>query len=206
MLSSKGFDLWADGYDKSVGLSDESDSYPFAGYKMVLGNIYASIMESGRKRVLDIGFGTGTLTAKLYAQGCEIFGQDFSQRMRDIAQEKMPDAKLYIGDFANGLVPELASHAYDHIVATYSLHHLNMEGKVAFINELYARLAPGGTLFIGDVAFETADVQAICRDAAGDEWDDDEIYINHDELLCFFPEMTFEKISFCAAILTLTKN
>ena len=46
----------------------------------------------------------------------------------------------------------------------------------------------------------------MCRDAAGDEWDDDEIYINHDELLRFFPDMTFEKISFCAAILTLTKN
>lgn len=31
MLSSQGFDLWADGYDASVGLSDEENSYPFAG-------------------------------------------------------------------------------------------------------------------------------------------------------------------------------
>lgn len=45
MLSSKGFDLWADGYDLSVGLSDEADSYPFAGYRRVLGTIYASVME-----------------------------------------------------------------------------------------------------------------------------------------------------------------
>lgn len=33
MLDNKGFDLWADGYDVAVGLSDESDTYPFAGYK-----------------------------------------------------------------------------------------------------------------------------------------------------------------------------
>ena len=27
MLNNTGFDLWADGYDKSVGLSDENDRY-----------------------------------------------------------------------------------------------------------------------------------------------------------------------------------
>ncbi len=31
MLNNTGFDLWADGYDKSVGLSDESDRYPLCG-------------------------------------------------------------------------------------------------------------------------------------------------------------------------------
>ena len=36
MLDNKGFDLWADGYDKAVGLSDENHTYPFAGYKEVL--------------------------------------------------------------------------------------------------------------------------------------------------------------------------
>ena len=28
MLDHKGFDLWADGYDKTVGLSEESNTYP----------------------------------------------------------------------------------------------------------------------------------------------------------------------------------
>ena len=32
MLNEQGFDLWADGYDRSVGLSEEDGSYPFAGY------------------------------------------------------------------------------------------------------------------------------------------------------------------------------
>lgn len=40
MLSSQGFDLWADGYDQSVGLTDEEGGYPFAGYKKLLNRIY----------------------------------------------------------------------------------------------------------------------------------------------------------------------
>lgn len=43
MLDHKGFDLWADGYDKTVGLSEESNTYPFAGYKNVLGTIYSGV-------------------------------------------------------------------------------------------------------------------------------------------------------------------
>ena len=31
MLDHPGFNLWADGYDRSVGLSDEGTTYPLAG-------------------------------------------------------------------------------------------------------------------------------------------------------------------------------
>ena len=94
MLDSKGFDIWADGYDKAVGISDEENTYPFAGYKEILGRIYKTIMEKPGATVLDIGFGTGTLTAKLYENGCNIYGQDFSSRMIELASAKMPDAHL----------------------------------------------------------------------------------------------------------------
>jgi len=30
MLDKHGFDLWAEGYDKSVNITDEKDDYPFA--------------------------------------------------------------------------------------------------------------------------------------------------------------------------------
>ena len=58
MLSSQGFDLWADDYDKTVDLSDEEDSYPFAGYKKILNAIYNRILQASCKEVLDVGFGT----------------------------------------------------------------------------------------------------------------------------------------------------
>ena len=99
MLDNKGFDLWADGYDRSVNISDEDNSYPFAGYKKVLAGIYDAIRKGQGKRVLDIGFGTGVLAGKLYENGYDITGIDFSERMIQIAQEKMPSARLIQHDF-----------------------------------------------------------------------------------------------------------
>ena len=59
MLDQRGFDLWANDYDKAVGISDEEKTYPFAGYKDVLGRIFQIIMKKQNAAVLDIGFGTG---------------------------------------------------------------------------------------------------------------------------------------------------
>ena len=136
MLNEQGFNLWADGYDRSVGLSDEGNTYPFAGYKRVLNAIYNAVLASGCQTVLDIGFGTGTLTQKLYEHGCTVYGQDFSQRMIELAKVKMPKAELYQGDFTKGLVETLKQNRYDAIVATYSLHHLTDAQKVVFIENL----------------------------------------------------------------------
>ena len=156
MLDSKGFDLWADGYDKSVGLSDDDDTYPFAGYKQILNEIYNRVLMNKGNAVLDIGFGTGALTTRLYGQGCRIWGQDFSQRMIELAKDKMPQAKLYQGDFSQGLAEELKQNRYDAIIATYSLHHLTDGQKVNLIKSLLPLLNDGGCIYIGDVALKPA--------------------------------------------------
>ena len=203
MLNSKGFNLWADDYDKSVGVSDEEGTYPFAGYKTILNEIYNRVLSSSAKTVLDIGFGTGTLTSKLYEYGCIIYGQDFSERMIELAQEKMPNAKLLQGDFSKGLAEPLTQQKYDAIIATYSLHHLTDAQKISFINSLLSLLNDGGCIYIGDVAFETRASLEKCMDDSGDEWDDDEIYFVFDELKKSFPNMKFEKMSCCAGLLSL---
>ena len=80
MLNNTGFDLWADGYDKSVGLSDENDRYPFAGYRAMMNALYQRVLAQSGRNVLDIGFGTGILTSRLYEQGCRIYGQDWRRQ------------------------------------------------------------------------------------------------------------------------------
>lgn len=205
MLDNKGFDLWADGYDESVGISDEDNTYPFAGYKRILGRIYEFIMQSPNASVLDIGFGTGTLTTKLYENGCVIYGQDFSERMIELASEKMPDAQLYQGDFTHGLVDPLKLNSYDFIVATYSIHHLTDSQKIRFLRELLGHLNDDGMILIGDVAFESRDELNRCRKENGDEWDDDEFYCVAEELRPELPNLTFEKISFCSGILLISR-
>lgn len=203
MLNNTGFDLWADGYDKAVGISDEENSYPFAGYKQILASIFQTIMEKPHSSVLDIGFGTGTLTARLYERGCDIYGQDFSARMIQLASEKMPQAHLYQGDFTKGLVEPLLQRSYDFIVATYSLHHLQDPEKISFLHQLLSRLNKGGQILIGDIAFETRQAMDQFRQETGDDWDDEEVYFVIDELKSEFPSLHFQRFSCCAGILSL---
>ena len=203
MLDSKGFDLWADGYDKSVGMSDEDGTYPFAGYKQILNAIYNRVLTSRSTTVLDIGFGTAALTAKLYERGCHIWGQDFSGKMIELAKKKMPKAELFQGDFSKGLVDELIHNKYDAVIATYSLHHLSDEQKIHLIKKILPLLRNEGCLYIGDVMFETRTELKRQKTLIGEEWDDDESYFVVDELMKFIPQVKYEKFSFCAGLLSI---
>ena len=153
MLDGEGFDRWADQYDEEVRASETENSYPFAGYGAGLGSIFRIISEKKNATVLDIGFGTGTLTSRLYENGCTVYGQDFSKRMVELASRKMPGAHLYYGDFTKGLVEPLCDMKYDFIVATYSLHHLTDDQKIDFLRKLQSQLNENGRIVIGDVAF-----------------------------------------------------
>ena len=200
MLDNKGFDMWANGYDKSVRECAQSNEYPFAGYKEVLNAIYGRVMSKNGKKVLDIGFGTGVLTKKLYDSDIEIYGVDFSEEMINLAAPKMPKAVLIKHDFSKGLPPGLKDKSFDFIICTYAIHHLTDTDKVDFINELMTLLNEDGEILLGDVAFETRKELELCRDEAGDDWDNDEIYIVKEELQKCFPLMEFKKISFCAGV------
>ena len=205
MLDSKGFDLWADGYDESVGITEEENKYPFAGYKEVLSEIYGIVAAVPGAAVLDLGFGTGVLTKKLYERGCEICGQDFSERMIELARAGMPEARLYAGDFSQGLAEPLRAARYDFIVATYSLHHLTDERKRVLAGELLGLLREGGRLLIGDVAFENRAALEACRAEAGEEWDDEESYFVADEWKEAFPNTVFLPKTFCAGVLVMDR-
>ena len=207
MLNNKGFDLWADDYDKSVNLSEEENTYPFAGYKNVLGSIYHKIREAEGKSILDVGFGTGILSKKLYDDGYQIYGIDFSDKMIEKAKEKMPFATLIKHDFTSGLPECLNNNKFDFIICTYAIHHLDHTQKINFINKLIEHLSEdNGKLLIGDVAFATLEEMKICEDKSGDEWDDEEIYPVEEILKSTFPNMEFEKISFCSGVYTFQKN
>lgn len=202
-MDNRGFDAWADGYERSVAQSDAERTYPFAGYGQVLETIFGMVGEN--ETVLDIGFGTGTLTARLYAKGCDVWGQDFSSRMIELAQEKMPRAHLFEGDFTLGLAEPLLHHTYDCIVATYSLHHLKDEDKPGFLKALLPLLREGGRILIGDVAFATREQMERCKAEAGDAWDDQEFYPVYEELRRSLPSLQFEAVSFCAGVYILER-
>lgn len=203
MLDQKGFDIWADKYEIDVELTDQSDSYPFKGYNIVLAKIYDQVRNLKAKKVLDIGFGTATLSKKLYEGGCEIYGQDFSPKMIAISKDKMPKAKLYQGDFTKSLREEILNEKYDAIIATYSLHHIQDSNKKDFLKTLLILLNDKGKIFIGDVMFEDGESLQRCKQEAKDEWDNEEFYFVYEIVKKDFPSIKFEKVSSCSGVLTL---
>jgi len=209
MLDSTGFDLWANGYDKSVNLSEQNNEYPFAGYKDVLNYVYKQVREKDGANVLDIGFGTGFLTTQLYNVGCNITGIDFSSNMIDIAKQKMPYATLINWNFSYDLPNEIKNCHFDYIISTYAFHHLIDKEKITFIKSLFPLLNKTGKILLGDVSFEKRNELEECKAKYNEYWDNDEFYFIveeiknqlNDEYFC-----EYIKISHCAGVLTIANK
>lgn len=205
MRDSKGFDLWAKDYDKNVKIIEDSGKYPFDGYKKILNTIYNTVLSMPKAKVLDIGFGTAPISSVLYKENYEIWGQDFSQKMLEIAQNKMPNAKLFLKDFSEGLEEKIKENRFDFIIATYCMHHLlDNKKRIDFMKELLGLLNENGKLLIGDVMFQNIEEQEYCKKDVGEVWDEKENYYIVDEIKLAFPKIKFEKISYCAGILELS--
>lgn len=208
MLSKQGFDLWANDYDQTVQISEDNNLYPFAGYKEILNLIFNEAMQVERSRILDIGFGTGTLASKLYDHHHTIDGIDFSSEMIAISQPKMPQADLVQWDISKGMPAALAHNKYDTIISTYALHHLEDEEKVVFIQELLPLLAEGGKIQIGDIAFGTRAQLEKCKADSIAYWDADEFYFVFDEIKEALKDICsceFHAVSHCGGVITLSK-
>lgn len=205
MLDRKGFNQWAETYDREVVKIDEANRYPFAGYDLIVGSIFAEVMEKPRAKVLDIGFGTASLTSRLYEAGAEIYGMDFSDKMIEMAKAKMPLAQLYQGDMTDGLVDPLKKVKYDFIILTYAIHHLSDEAKVAFLSSLRKLLNEKGLILLGDVAFQNRSQLEACQKLHQAEWDEDEYYLVYDELKKHFA-LDFEAVTYCSGILRIPKQ
>lgn len=208
MLDSKGFDLWSDNYDSQVEISDEENVYPFAGYKKVLSTVYEKVRKQNPKNILDIGFGTGILAKKLYDDGYNIYGIDFSNEMLKKAKQKMPNAELLQFDFIDGLPKEFEQKQFDVILSTYAIHHIDDEAKKLYILKLLKSLNPKGILIFGDVAFETEKDMEAARKKDYEEWDDEEYYLIAERFNLWFPYLKtdFIKISYCSGVCTIYKE
>jgi putative AdoMet-dependent methyltransferase len=208
MLNKQGFDLWANDYDLTVQVSEEGNIYPFAGYKKILNTIFNEVMQNKQSNVLDIGFGTGVLTTKLYEHGHHIDGLDFSARMIAIAQSKMPMANLIEWDISHGLPYDIEENKYDSIISTYTLHHLSDVEKVNFIMSLLPLLSENGRIFIGDIAFQTRQDLEVCRKNNSKHWDEDEYYFVFNEInssLKEFCKCEFHSASHCGGVFIITR-
>ncbi len=197
------FDGWAATYDGDVG--DET-GFPFDGYARVLARVIDLAGPRPGATLLELGPGTGNLTAQLLARGADVWAVDFSAAMLARARAKAPT-----GHFAQAHLlaayPSDFRRPYDAIVATYVLHELPTADKLRLLRRLAeGYLRPGGVIAIGDVGFADTAARDAVRAAAGDDWDDEFFWIMSEDgpaLAAAGFVVTVEQLSGCGLALAI---
>lgn len=199
LFPSEEFDRWAADYDAEVG---RGQGFPFEGYERVLQRVFERAQVEPRLTVLELGCGTGNLTARFVRAGCCVWASDFSAEMLKIARRKIAGARFFQHDLLQPL-PAGVPQRYARIVSTYVFHHFDLGGKIALLSALRAHLEPGGWLVIGDIAFVNSEARWQAKQAVGEAWDEEEYWLVEDDL----PALTaagfqaeFEPVSFCAGV------
>jgi tRNA (cmo5U34)-methyltransferase len=100
--------------------------------------------------VLDLGAGTGLLTALLREQfpNARFTLIDISDEMLAKARERFPDGDVRIiaADYSREAIP---GH-FGAVVSALSIHHLTDEDKAALFRRIYEALSPGGIFVNAD--------------------------------------------------------
>lgn len=96
-------------------------------------------------RILDVGCGSGPLTAALRDRGAVVTGFDASAAMVDLARQRLgEDADVHVADLAGPL--PFADAEFDDVIASLVLHYL--EDWTGPLAELRRVLKPGGRLMV----------------------------------------------------------
>ncbi len=203
------FDDWASGYDEDVGDIAKAGGFPFAGYEAVLATMAAEVGHAPGGRVLDLGTGTGELARRLLDAGHAVTAADSSPPMLEKAREKVPQATLVEADLLADVWPDAIDGPFDAITSAYVLHEFTLPHKIDILKRCADRLAPGGRIVIGDVAFPTRAALDAAHERWRDRWDDDEHYWAADEALDSAGSAglagTWREVSACAGVLVFKK-
>ncbi len=138
------FDREASGYDRTA-----SASMPAYNdlHRALLGGI--PFLPTRAFHVLELGVGTGTLTALLLAQfpHAQLRGIDLSPRMIARARPKLRAFRGRV-EIVAGDLAEFPERPYDAVVSALAIHHLTEREKLRLYRRVYRVLPRGG--YFGD--------------------------------------------------------
>jgi trans-aconitate methyltransferase len=124
----------AEGAKWDAGLYDEKHSFV---WKMAAGLLELLEAKSG-ERILDVGCGTGHLTAKIATNGAQVTGVDQSAEMIQEARAAYPALRFEVMDARELTLPE----KFDAVFSNATLHWIKEPGRA--VESIARVLRPGG--------------------------------------------------------------
>jgi trans-aconitate methyltransferase len=94
------------------------------------------------ERILDLGCGTGQLTAQIAEKGAEVCGLDSSAEMIDKARANYPHLTFAVADARSFQIEQVAGQRYDAVFSNAMLHWILEPDAV--IRSVDQALKPGG--------------------------------------------------------------
>jgi trans-aconitate methyltransferase len=94
------------------------------------------------EKILDLGCGTGELTAQLAANGAQVTGIDSSASMIESARQHYPGVNFLVADATTFSLPE----KFDAVFSNAVLHWIRNKEKV--LDRIHQHLLPGGRLVL----------------------------------------------------------
>ena len=91
--------------------------------------------------------------------------------------------------------------------SAYVFHHFELDEKVRILRDLLPRLAPGGCMVIGDIAFQDQAAQDKVKAEAGEAWEDEFYWLvdqSRQALKKAGLRVSYHQISSCAGIFVLS--
>ena len=154
--------LTRDGYDRSAAhyvarFQDHLDDRPV---DRAMISAFAALVNPGA-RVLDVGCGTGVVTAALAAAGLDVIGIDLSPNMIAQARGHHPGLSFQVGSM---LELDAEDGSLGGLCAWYSIIHVPDSHLAAVFAEFHRVLAPAGVVVL---AFQVGDEPRVLTDFDG---------------------------------------
>ncbi|WP_448486112.1 class I SAM-dependent methyltransferase [Mycolicibacterium boenickei] len=143
-LPAAGHDALLPGYDLLTRV---------LGMNPIYGALVAQAGLSAGQRVIEIGCGTGNLTARVKkaCPGIDFVGTDPDSRALQRAERKLKGTSGFRFQRAYAQELPFGDGEFDTALSSMMLHHLDEATQAAALAELFRVLRPGGALHIADV-------------------------------------------------------
>ena len=140
-----------DTFDRLANEYDELKLRVIPGYQEVRDLTLRYASAHTRRRVLELGCGTGEW-ASAFLQNhpeCDYVAVEFSQNMRDLASARLTASGTRIQLLDQDLNAALPEGPFDLVVSLFAIHHV--ENKQRLVGDVFASLASGGAFLYADI-------------------------------------------------------